>query len=351
MEEEKSDKSAVPLGRYPKAGIICNLKRSGAKNSDDVPDEEAEFDNPATVQAIQQSLKKYGVDSAIIEADEHLPENIRKNKIGIGFNIAEGKGGRDREAQVPALLEMMGVPFTGSDAAALSIALDKALCKRLLSTYGVRTAKSAVITPCEHIDLPDLKYPVIVKPNAEGSGKGISETSIAESPDELRKLLQDDLSLYGEDMLVEEYLPGREFTVGLIGNGKDVRVFPPMEVIYRGNTQRSYKVYSYKIKCDYTKYVDYKCPADLTPEALEEMTSASRTVFLALGCQDVSRIDFRMDAEGHPCFLEINPLPGLAPIYSDLPMITEACGIGYDELIFKIYSTAVKRLGLSCNHD
>src|SRR5574344_2765352 len=99
MEEEKSDKSAVPLGRYPKAGIICNLKRSGAKNSDDVPDEEAEFDNPATVQAIQQSLKKYGVDSAIIEADEHLPENIRKNKIGIGFTIAEGKGGRDREAQ------------------------------------------------------------------------------------------------------------------------------------------------------------------------------------------------------------------------------------------------------------
>ena len=349
MEEELSDKSAVPLGAGLKVGIVCNLKNGSIKSSDDAPDADAEFDNPATVQAIQNALAKHGIVSVIMEADEHLPENIRKKGISFAFNIAEGKNGRNREAQVPALLEMMGVPYTGSDAFALSVALDKAMCKRLLSTYGVRTARYSVIAPGDGFRIPELCYPVIVKPNAEGSGKGISESSIAESPEELKEILQGDMKLYGEDMLVEEYLPGREFTVGLLGNGDSLKVFPPMEVIYKGNTQRCYKVYSYKVKCNYTDYIDYKCPAELDPCALEEMTAAARTVFIALGCKDVARIDFRMDSEGHPCFLEINPLPGLAPIYSDLPMIAEACGLDYDSLVFEIFDSAVKRSGLQNN--
>ncbi|MFA6591961.1 MAG: ATP-grasp domain-containing protein [Bacteroidales bacterium] len=343
MEEISEEGSSVPLGLRFKTGIICNIKHPADK-SDVIPDEEAEFDNLSTVQAIQQSLKKFGVESVIIEADADLSENIRKSGVKLAFNIAEGRHGRDREAQVPAVLEMLGIPFTGSDAAALSVSLDKAMCKRLAASYGVRTAAYALVTPKKNAKLPKLNYPVIVKPDAEGSGKGISEKCVAETPEELKCVLGNELSAYHEDVLIEEYLPGREFTVGLLGNGASVKVMPPMEVIFRGNTQRDYKVYSYKIKCDYTNFIDYKCPADIDAAALKEMTKASKSVFNALGCQDLSRIDFRMDAQGHPCFLEINPLPGLAPVYSDFPMIAQACGLDYDHLILKIYLTAVRRL-------
>jgi len=326
-----------PADERIRLGIICNLRHENAD------DDEAEFDSPQTVAAIRAALSRRGIDAVILEAGPRLPEAIRRSGINMAFNIAEGRGGRGREAQVPALLELMGIPYTGSDAVALGVSLDKAMCKRLAGACGVRTAKFAVINAAD--DVPaDISYPVIVKPNAEGSGKGISEDCIAADRHELEGLLERSLKFCGS-LLIEEYLPGREFTVGILGNGSAKTVLPPMEIIYNGNTQRDYKVYSYEIKCNYKRHVRYECPAQLDKAQDEALRTAAGKVFDALGCADVARADFRMDASGSFCFLEINPLPGLAPGYSDLPMIAQAAGIGYDELVFAIYSAARERLG------
>lgn len=321
-------------------GIICNIKGTGGQKT---CDEDAEFDNPETVNAIRDVFVRQGIDTVILEADRNLSRSIADAGITMAFNIAEGRNGRGREAQVPALLDMLGIPYTGSDAVALGVSLDKVMCKRLVSTYGVRTAAYALVKGEDGIP-SDLRYPVIVKPNAEGSGKGISEDCVAVDREELEKIVARDAGAYPEGLLVEEYLPGREFTVGIIGNGERRRIYPPMEIIYNKNTQRDFKIYSYSIKCNYKKHVRYECPARLTKAELDSVTESAGRVFDALGCRDVARVDFRMDAGGNFCFLEINPLPGLAPKYSDLPMIAEASGVDYKDLIFGIYQEAVMRL-------
>ncbi|MCH4208137.1 MAG: ATP-grasp domain-containing protein [Solobacterium sp.] len=338
--------SEVPLCSIEeqlKPGIICNLKHHNEETGAAL-DDEAEFDDPKTVLAIRGALLKHGAEAVIIEADEHLEKAIKDSGINFAFNIAEGKNGRSREAQVPAMLELLGIPYTGSDPTAMGISLDKTMCKMLVSAYGVRTAPHVLVRPQDHGKLLSIDFPVIVKPNCEGSGKGISENCIAENEAELEQLLERNFTIYSSEMLVESYLPGREFTVGMLGNGRELRVLDPMEIVFNGNTQRNYKVYSYDVKCNYQKHVTYECPAKLTAEESAEMKAAAEMVFEALGCRDVARADFRMDAEGHPCFLEINPLPGLAPGYSDLPMIAEADGISYDDLVWTIYETACRRL-------
>ncbi len=324
-----------------RTALVANISRVTVGY---VTDEEAEFDSPETVEAIASALRSCGLDVQIMEAGRDLSEKLLKEDIGFVFNIAEGRGGRDREAQVPALLSLMDIPYSGSDALVMSVTLDKALCKRLVSSYGVRSAPFALLSPGDENSLPDLRYPVIVKPNAEGSGKGITENCVAEDPSALRDMLRSLFRSYGEDMLAETFLPGREFTVGLLGNGDDLMVFPPMEIVYEHPTQGEYSIYSYEIKKNFRQHVRYVCPADIPDEPSREMTEAARTVFNALGCRDFARVDFRMDAEGVPYFLEINPLPGLAPGYSDYPMAAEAVGLSYDELIGAIAKCAIDRL-------
>ncbi len=306
-------------------------------------DEEAEFAGRDTLLAIRDALIRAGADAVILEAGPGLPDDLRREKIRFVFNLAEGRGGRDREAQVPALLSLMGIPYSGADALVLSVTLDKDLCKRVAASYGIRTAPSLLVAPGGEDGLPALEYPVIVKPNAEGSGKGITEKSVARNEEELRSMLKSLFASYPQQMLVEPYLPGREFTVGILGNGEDMRVFPPMEVVYRHPTQDEFFVYSYRIKKDYRKHVDYVCPAEIPEEASRAMTDAAGTLYRALGCVDFARVDFRMDAQGRPCFLEMNPLPGLAPDYSDYPMAAEAVGYAYDDLIASIAECAAKR--------
>ncbi len=307
-------------------------------------DEEAEFDSPETVEAIRSALESGGADAVVIEAGRDLARELADKKIDFVFNIAEGRGGRDREAQVPGLLGLLGIPYSGSDAAALAVTLDKSLTKRLAASCGVRTAADALIYPGGEDDLPDMTYPVLVKPNAEGSGKGVTERAVAENKEQLRAMLRSLFEKYPQPMLAETYLSGREFTVGILGNGGAMQVFPPMEIIYRHPTQGEYYVYSYEIKKDYRSHVDYQCPADVPKAAADEMTEAARTVFNALGCRDLARVDFRMDGAGRPCFLEINPLPGLAPGYSDFPMAAETVGYGYNELICAVAETAARRI-------
>lgn len=343
MEENTGD---VPLPKPAlTVGIIYNVKK--ADSSSPAPDAQAEFDCPETVQAIRAAIASGGYRTELLEADGTLPSALLEKHIDIAFNIAEGLRGRGREAEVPAVLNLLGIPFTGSDETALGVALDKALCKKLLAWEGIPTPGFAVVSDEAGLDsVGALRFPVIVKPNAEGSSKGIRDVCVAADAAELRALLADGLRTYGEEMLAEEYVHGREFTVGILGNGKTARVFPPMEIAFRRNTQDGYAVYSFGVKQDYKKYVDYKCPAPLTAEQDGQMRDYALRAFRALGCHDFTRVDFRMDAEGRLYFIEINPLPGLAPGYSDYPMLAEFSGVSYDELVLSVLRAALRRLGL-----
>lgn len=328
---------------YPpplKVGIAYNLKKGVRADAEDA---EAEYDSFGTIRAIRAALEGAGCSVALLEADAGFVERLKSAGVDIVFNIAEGANGRGREAQVPAILSFLGIPFTGSDETTLALALDKAMTKRYLSAYGVRTpAYRLADSPAAKLR---LRFPVIVKPDCEGSGKGIGDLATAEDGDHLRAALERNLRLYGAPMLVEEFVPGREFTVGLLGNGKELAVFEPMEIRYRhGDPERG--VYSYRVKTNWKEYVEYRCPADLPPQTSQALKRTAALIFRALGCRDFARIDFRLSRSGVPYFIEINPLPGLAPGYSDYPMLAGFCGVGYDALILSILRCALRRYGL-----
>ena len=345
MQEDGSEEQTEMKtdSEYPRTAVICNRKSgTGAENASD---SEAEFDSPETIEAIRSVLERHGVPAVTVEADENLAENLKEQRIEFAFNLAEGKSGRDREAQVPGVLGLLGIPYMGSDATAMAVSLDKDMCKRLMASYGIRVPKGTVISAGDDLaeKLRGLPYPIILKPNAEGSGRGIFDRSIAENEADFRELLKQAAMVYDGSMLAEEYLPGREFTVGLLGNGPEVHAFRPMEICYREATDGSYYVYSYRIKKDFRKYVHYECPANIPPETERELMDMAKKAFHALGCCDVARVDFRLNGAGEPCFLELNPLPGLAPDYSDYPMTAESEGYSYDAIVFAVYETALKR--------
>ncbi|MFA6730908.1 MAG: KamA family radical SAM protein [Eubacteriales bacterium] len=322
-----------------KIGIIYNLKREGEEKSDD----QAEYDNIETIHAIRGALTKAGYKAVLIEADNFLAENLKKHKIDFAFNIAEGWGGRSREGQAPAVFDLLSIPFTGSDATTLCVSLDKALSKRIVSAAKVRTPGYAVIAKGERVNGLKLKYPVIVKPNAEGSGKGIGMLSVAKNKNELNEILDRNFALYSGEMLIEEYIAGREFTVGVLGNGKNRVIFEPMEILYKKPLPGNFNVYSYEVKQNYTEYVEYKCPANLEKTTRDELISFTEKSCKALGCLDFARADYRVDEKGKVYFIEINPLPGLAPGYSDYPMLAGFSGVGYDKLIAGVLNAAIER--------
>lgn len=342
MENQSED---VPLGPV-KVGVTYNLKRA-EHASGKAPDDQAEFDSMDTVLAIEAAIRRRGLTTVLLEADDSLPQKLREEQPDIVFNIAEGSGGRAREAQVPALLGLLQIPFTGSDETTLCLALDKALAKRLLATYRVPTPRWRVFSPGAPIRTAGLKYPVIVKPNAEGSSKGIPDVCIAQNAAQLKALVQQDFDLYGGDVLAEEFVSGREFTVGLLGNGASVAVFPPMEIVYHRSPIEGYNVYNYTVKQAYTEYVSYCCPAEISPELEKEIIRLAKKTFLALGCRDFARVDFRLDDAGHVYFIEINPLPGLAPHYSDYPMLAEFCGVPHEELVYSVLRAGAERVGVA----
>lgn len=338
--EERTDDVPLPPLRL-KVTIVYNGKGSAAGAAADA---DAEYDTPETVAAIAGALEAGGCRVSDLIVDENLAEQLKKARPDIVFNIAEGVRGRGREAEVPALLNLLGIPFTGSDETALSVSLDKALCKRVVASYGIKVPQSIVISCIDDLENISLSYPIIVKPNSEGSSKGVGEACVVEDAFALRALAEKNLKLYREPMLCEEYLPGREFTVGLLGNGSETKVFQPMEIAFRRATQGEYRVYSFGVKQNYKEYISYSCPASITQKQSDEMQQAALGVFNALGCQDCARVDFRMDAAGTPHFIEINPLPGLAPGYSDFPMLAEFCGMSYQALVCGILKAALRRL-------
>jgi D-alanine-D-alanine ligase len=321
-------------------GFTHNMKRVDSKRGDDA---EAEYDAPETIEAIQSALESYGHVVLPIEATAELPRQLMDSPVDLVFNIAEGVEGRNREAAVPALCELMGIPYTGSDAATLSIALDKALSKKVLRQHGILTPEFQLMETGRERLSPKMVFPLIVKPNQEGSSKGVSaHASVVDDEESLRGVVRELLDRYRQPALVEHYIAGREFTVGLLGD-KRPRVLPPMEIMFLDkNNPRP--VYDYQIKQEWEKHVYYQCPAHLTPAEIKAIEKVARETFVALDCRDVARVDLRMDAGGQFYVLEVNPLPGLTPEYSDLCLIAKAANIDYRSLIGEILSGGLKRL-------
>jgi D-alanine-D-alanine ligase len=326
-----------------RVGITYNLKKGLVSDAEDI---EAEYDHFDTILAIKAALEAANCQVALLEADRDLPVRLKNQPVDIVFNVAEGIGGRGREAQVPALLSLFGIPYTGSDETTLCLALDKSLTKRVLATWKIRTPACRVVSPDYPARIGPLSFPVIVKPNAEGSSKGISDLAVVQDHSALHALLQRNFRLYSQEMLVESFIRGREFTVGLLGNGRDLHVFRPMEIIYLDQSNQ-FNTYNYTVKQNWQQMVRYACPAAIDSAVETRLVKDARKIFDRLGCRDFARIDFRLDEAGCPWFIEINPLPGLAPGYSDYPMLAEANGMAYPTLIQSILRAALKRHALS----
>lgn len=302
-------------------------------------EETAEFDRAETIDALEEALISYG------NAVQRIG-NIKSlvNKIAAGerwdmvFNIAEGLHGFGREAQTPALLEAYRIPYTFSDPLVLCLALHKGITQNIVRSLGIRTPDFVILQTIEDLPMVRLPLPLFVKPVAEGTGKGISEASKIGSPAELEVVCRRLLETFKQPVLVETYLPGREFTVGIVGTGKAARSLGVLEVVLRDKAEQH--AYSYINKEHYTELVEYLLVEDQAAMVAEKMALA---VWRGLGCRDGGRIDLRADASGEPRFLEVNPLAGLHPQNSDLPILCTRKGISYRELIGYILDSAWSR--------
>lgn len=327
---KKPKKSAL------RVGLTYNIKRIAPTEND----AEAEFDSPTTIAAITAAIESYGHTVVALEAKPDLPRVLPAAMPDVVFNIAEGLRGRGREAQVPALCELLGIPYSGSDPTTLSLCLDKGLSKQILRAAGIDTADWQVLTTCREKMKP-MRYPVIVKPNAEGTSKGITSSSVVSDEASARAAARALVDRYGQPALVEEYIVGREFTVGLLGERRP-KVLPPMEVVFID--PKGHPVYGFEEKQSDTPRVRFECPAKLSPAELRRIEKTARDTFTALGCRDVARIDLRMATDGKVYVIEVNPLPGLTPDFSDLCTIAKASAMDYRTLIGEILAGCIKRL-------
>ena len=299
----------------------------------------AEFDSLETIEAIEMALRAIGFSVERIGNVQALVQALGRGKRwDMVFNIAEGVKGFSREAQVPALLEAYDIPYTFSDPLVLSLALHKGMTKHLLRSLGIPTPDFYILHSPEEMANLSLSYPLFVKPVAEGTGKGITAASKVSHPEELEKVCLSLFKAFDEPLLVERYLSGREFTVGIAGTGKEARCLGVMEIFLTEKAERH--AYSYKNKENYRENVTYRLVEDEMAGAAADL--ALRT-YQALGCRDAGRVDLRADEGGKVYLLEINPLAGLNPRHSDLPIICALSGINFTELIAMIMDSALKR--------
>ncbi|MEW5849001.1 MAG: ATP-grasp domain-containing protein [Myxococcota bacterium] len=343
-DEPREEREFTRKSKVLRVGFAYNVKRVKPTIDGSAGDEEAEFDSPMTLDAIANAIASHGHEVIRLEATPDLPRQVLATQPDVVFNIAEGLAGRSREAHVPALLELLGIPYTGSDAATLAVALDKALAKRVLRQHNIPTPAFQVMdTGKERLDRA-LRFPLIVKPNAEGTSKGIGPSSVVDNEEQLRAQARELIERYDQRVLVEEYIKGREFTIGLLGH-RPPKVLPPMEIVFTDPANER-PLYDFAIKQDWNRHVRYDCPAQLTPQLLRSLEKVARDTFEALDCRDVGRVDVRLGNDGVPYVLEVNPLPGLTPDFSDLVLIAKAAGMDYRTLIGEILAGAIKRLKL-----
>lgn len=332
-------------------GIAFNLKREVSK--DERPDKYAEFDDIDTIDAITKAFESYGYETILLEADQDFFERVKTSCVDFVFNIAEGISGESRESHVPAILEMLNMPYSGSGVLTQAITLNKSRKKEILNYYGIPTPKHQLFRNTNQKLSPELKFPLIVKPDAEGSSIGITNSSLVFDVSSLKKQISKIIKDYSQNALVEEYCSGREFTVALIGNNKP-RVMPIVEITFNHLPENLNKFDSYESKWIYdnpkSPIDPLVCPANLKPKLKAKLEKLARTTFSTLGCVDFCRIDLRLDSKGVPNVIDVNAIPGLMPDPKSNSRFTRACyaaGMTYNEMILEILNAALMRYNLT----
>jgi D-alanine-D-alanine ligase len=323
-------------------------------------DEFAEWDSPVTIAAVESALSRLG-KVVRLEAKEDFPERLRLTRPDIVFNIAEGFHGVNREAHVPAICEFFGIPYSGSDPFTLSLCLDKARTKETLTFHGIPTPRFVVVESVEDLKgaaAKKLNLPLFVKPLHEGSSKGITDSNLCFDRKHLIRQTEFLLENYKQPVLVEEYLPGKEFTCAVLGNGAEATVLPIVGMNFETLPKGALPIYSFDAKFVWDRPENpldiFQCPARITRELQASIERVTLDAFRVLGCRDWARIDVRLDASGVPNVLEVNPLPGILPDPADnscLPKAARAAGIGYEELVQNCLKYAAARQGVDLGHS
>ncbi|MBX3008722.1 MAG: D-alanine--D-alanine ligase [Melioribacteraceae bacterium] len=327
------------------------LSHSDSKTND-ANDIYAEWDSAETINALKNALAKYH-DVLLIEADENAFIKLKELRPEIVFNVAEGAYGISREAQIPAMLDMLQIPYTGSDPLTLTTCLDKARTKEILAYHNIPTSKFILVNSLSEVDNVSISFPLMVKPVGEGSSKGIFNSSLVYNTGELKKLASEMFSRYNQPIIIEEFLPGREFTVALLGNGDSVEVLPIVEINLDQLPSSLQPIYSYEAKWIADTRENplniFTCPAKIDKALEKQIKETAINTFKIMRCRDWCRIDMRLDANGIPNIIELNPLPGILPDPKDnscFPKAARTAGYSYDEMINKVLLTAAQRNSL-----
>lgn len=364
MENQESDKppSKKPRPAGPwRVAVIANVKGETALPFNGPQDAGAEFDRRETIQAIQAAIESDGHETVFLPADHNLPFALLAARPEICFNIAEGLGGDGREAQVPALLEMLGIPYTASRVLANAVGLDKTMTKRVWRDSGLPVADFQEFSSAGDPLEAHMCFPLFVKPSREGTGMGMDGGAIVHNERQLRKRVHWVVENYNQPALVEEYLPGREFTVGVLGR-RDAAIYSPRPELYGLDGYHRFPVlevdssqsvtpgvYGHDAKSlglDESGVPRFICPAPIPAAMAAELQELAIRAHNAVNGLDVSRVDMRLNASGRPCLIEINTLPGLTPDFSDLCVLAKAEGISYRDLILEILYLAASRYGM-----
>lgn len=339
---------AVTSGQRIDAGVVSPNLPDRSR----VDDTFAEWDTRETVAAVQRALEdRY--DVLLVEANEQAFQKFLENRPKFAFNMSEGLYGSSREAQIPAMLEMLRIPYLGSDPLTLSVCLDKSRAKEILSYHGIPTAPFSVVRNMEQFEDVRVRFPAMVKPLHEGSSKGIYNSCVVRNTEDLEREVNQVISTYREPAIVEEFLPGREFTVAILGNGEALNVLPLVEIKFDALPAGMNPIYSYEAKWIWDtsdKPLEiFECPARVEPALQNEIETICREAYRVLACRDWARIDIRLNASGRPYILEVNPLPGILPRPEDnscFPKAARAAGMDYNQLINTVLDIAMARCGL-----
>jgi D-alanine-D-alanine ligase len=317
-------------------------------NSRQKTDEFVEFDDMNTINSIKNAIESGGHEVVLVEADGDAYEKLRNSNLDFVFNFAEGLHGNSRESQIPAMLEMLQIPYTGSDVLTLAIALDKTRTKETLSYYGIPTPNFQLFRSAEEPMKKGFRFPLFVKPNAEGSSKGITGKSLVNSEKELRERIDYIIKNYHQSALVEEFLDGREFTVSLLGNPP--RVLPIVEVVFDNLPENVPRFDCYEVKwildSPNSDIETVVCPAKIDKKLENKIKKIALDTFNALNCRDFCRIDMRLDRNNVPNVLEINPIAGLIPDPKENSRFPKACyvaGMTFNQIVLSILEAAMKR--------
>lgn len=338
----KAEENKKDFSKYLNENLVKNYPER-------LDDTFAEWDSEETIDALKAAIETGGHEVTLIEADTDAYEKIKSIQPEFVFNVAEGSIGVSRESQIPAILEMLDIPFTGSDSITIGICHDKSRCKEVLSYYNVPNSSFFITDNPE--DIPaDLTYPRFVKPLHEGSSKGIFNSSVANNREDLKNEIIRIKDCYDQPALVEDFLTGKEFTVALMGNGNNVRVLPIVEINLDAVPDDFNKIYSYEVKWFFDTRENqldiFRCPANVDDKLYKEIEKVCKDAFKALRLRDWARMDVRLDRNGVPNIIEVNPLPGILPDPADnscYPKASRAVGMDYNTMINAVLNEAVKR--------